>query len=280
MRVLLTGASGYLGGNLLRHLMRERPAWDVHATFFSIEPSSEQPNAHWLDLRDPECVRRVVAAAAPDLILHTAALNAGEADEMMATNARGSAAVADAAVARGARLVHVSSDVVFDGERGNYTEADPPHPITPYAVSKAEAERAVLERDGDVVVVRTSLIYGFKPLDPRTRAVLRGDMPQLFTDEMRCPIWVDNLSAALLELAETDYRGILHVAGPQAQSRYEFGVKLVRALGGDPSGLVAARSADAPAVRPRDCTLDTTRARERLGTRLMSVDEVLAPRSA
>ena len=280
MRVLITGANGYLGAALLRYIARERPAWDLHATFFSIPPSPGQTNAHSLDLREPASVERVLAAVQPDLIFHTAALNAGEAQEMYETNARGSDRLARGAAQHHARLVHVSSDVVFDGRRGNYNEDDAPHPITPYGVSKADAEQNVLASGAQCVLARTSLIYGFKPLDPRTRAVLRGEMPRLFTDERRCPIWVETLSAALVELGEMDYRGVLHVAGAQALNRYELGIKLMYALGGDTGHLIPAASAQSALVRPLDCTLDISRAQRILRTPLVGVDEMLARKNS
>lgn len=276
MRILLTGASGYLGGALLRTLEALQPEWDVHCTFFSIVPSDDMPHAHHLDLRDESSVARVMDRVQPQIIFHTAALNAGAAQDMYETNARGSGNIARAAAQSNARLVHLSSDVIFDGTRGHYTEDDAPNPITPYAVSKADAEKNVLTSGANAVLVRTSLIYGFKPLDPRTRAVLRGEMARLFTDEMRCPIWVFNLSQALLELAQVEYRGVLNLAGTQALSRYEFGVKLMHALGGDARQLIPMSSADSGLVRPRDCTLDVSRAQKLLQTKLLSVDEVLA----
>lgn len=276
MQILLTGSSGYLGTALLRTIPIHRPDWDLHITLHSIEPSDEMPNAHHLNLRDASSVARVMEKVQPAIIFHTAALNAGDAQEMYETNTQGSGSLANQAAAYNARLIHLSSDVIFDGRRGNYTEDDAPNPITPYAVSKADAEKNVLASSANAVLVRTSLIYGFKPLDPRTRSVLRGEMPKLFTDEMRCPVWVDNLCEALVELAEMDYRGILHVAGTQALNRYEFGIKLMNALNADTSNLIATPSGQSPLVRPLDTTLDVSRAQKLLKTRLMSVDEMVA----
>jgi dTDP-4-dehydrorhamnose reductase len=275
MRILLTGASGYLGGALLRTLNTLRPTWDTHGAFCTNAPSDDKPNVHHLDVRDESSVARVMDRVQPQIIFHTAALNAGDARTMYDTNARGSGNLARAAARARARLVHLSSDVIFDGTRGNYTEDDAPNPITPYAVSKADAEKNVLASGANAALARTSLIYGFTPLDPRTRAILRGEMPRLFTDEMRCPIWVFNLAQALLELAETEYRGVLNLAGPQALSRYDFGVKLLRALKGDPTQLIPLSSAESGMMRPRDCTLDLARARKLLKTKLFSVDETL-----
>lgn len=276
MRILLTGSSGYLGAALLRRIPSIRPDWDLHITLHSIEPSDDMPNAHHLDLRDPDSVARVMDKVRPQIILHTAALNAGDAREMYETNANGSGYLAEQAAKFQSRMIHLSSDVIFDGTRGSYSEADPPHPLTPYAISKADAEKNVWTSGAHAVLVRTSLIYGFRPLDPRTRSVLRGEMPKLFTDEMRCPIWVDNLCDVLLELADMDYRGILHVAGTQPLSRYDFGIKLMNALNADTSHLVGIPSADSALTRPRDCTLNVSLAQNLLTTKLLSVDAVLA----
>lgn len=275
MRILLTGSSGYLGTALLRLIPQERPDWDLHITLHSIEPTAEMSHAHHLDLRDAASVARVMERVKPDIIFHTAALNAGDAQEMYETNALGSQYLALEAFQHNARLIHLSSDVVFDGRRGHYTEDDVPHPITPYAVSKADAEKNVLASGANAVLVRTSLIYGFKPLDPRTRSILRGEMPKLFTDEMRCPVWVDNLSGALLELSEMDYRGVLHIAGTQPLNRYDFGVKLLKALNADTSHLIPTPSGQSALVRPLDCTMDVSRAQNILQTKLLSVDEMV-----
>jgi dTDP-4-dehydrorhamnose reductase len=219
----------------------------------------------------------------PHAIVHTAALNPGQGDDFHAVNADGSRNVARAAAGVGARLIHVSTDVVFDGQRGNYVEEDPPNPITRYGRSKALAEEAVLASGAAAVVVRTSLIYGWRPTVARAAQWMMDDLRsgktvRLWTDEVRCPIWVESLAAALVELAESDYVGILHVAGAQPLSRYEFGVRMLRFHGVDPSPIVPMPSStDKP--RSLNCTLDCSRARALLRTPLPGVDEVLAAHS-
>ncbi len=276
-RVLVTGGSGYLGSALLRYLSTARPEWHVYSTFRSRPIDS--PHAYLLDLRDNASIERVMLDSRPGLVVHTAAEMLGSRDALLEVNAAGSGAVARLARELGARLIHLSSDVIFDGRRGSYREEDEPNPLTPYGESKFEAERAVLDAGGQAVIVRTSLIYGFSPVDQRTRAMLDGQMARLFTDEMRCPIHVENLCEALVELADSNYEGILHVAGTQALSRYDFGVRIVRALGGDDGRLIAMRSEDRGLVRPKDCTLDCSRAQAMLRTRLLGVDDVLVRES-
>ena len=174
--------------------------------------------------------------------------------------------------------------MLFDGRKGNYVEEDPPSPLTLYGRSKALAEEAVRASSAEAVIVRTSLIYGWRPrADRNTRQVMdalaAGQPVRLFTDEMRCPVWVGSLAAALVELAGSSYTGILHVAGAQALSRYEFGVRLLRFYGVNPAPVLPALSRESGLVRPLDCTLDCSRARALLHTPLPGVDEVLAAHS-
>ncbi len=270
MRLFITGASGYLGRGLLRRLP---PDWPVAAVYWTHPLTSSSVTPLRMDVRDSVAVQRAIAEFRPDVIIHAAALMSGDA--MLATNEGGALAIARAAAHARVRLLHLSSDVIFDGEHAPYDEDDLPAPITSYGASKALAEQAVNQEHPAAVIVRTSLIYGFSPFDPRTHQTLDGEMPRLFTDEYRCPILVDDLADALLELATSNYTGILNIAGPQRLSRYEFGLKLANALH-VPAKFSPALSASNPSPRPRDCTLDISRARSLLCTPLQSVDQAVA----
>jgi dTDP-4-dehydrorhamnose reductase len=173
----------------------------------------------------------------------------------------------------------MSTDVLFDGEHGPYSETDPPSPITAYGSAKAEAEQAVTDLCTDATIVRTSLVYGFDPPDPRTMWILdsvrQGQPITLFTDEVRCPVWVDQLAGALLELASGTKGGIWHLAGPQPLNRYAFGERLLRFHDLDPAGIRPGLSRQSEQLRPRDCRLDVAKARARLRSPLWGVDDVL-----
>jgi dTDP-4-dehydrorhamnose reductase len=219
----------------------------------------------------------------PDSVLHTAFRQNDPG--LWDVTAGGALHVARAAAQSGARLIHLSSDVIFSGERdGAYTESDPPDPITAYGTAKADAERLVLEECPNAVVVRTSLIYGFHPIDRHTRFVLDvadgTQDAQLFTDEYRCPILVDDLAVALLELVSHSYEGIINVAGIERLSRYEFGTLLAQAHGRDPSRIGQGLSSESGLRRPRNCTLDVSLAQALLPTPLRGVREVLAAYAA
>lgn len=279
-RLFITGGTGYLGGALLR--LAAKRGYVLGASYFSQQPP-DIPAISWVpcDIRDPLATRVVLQQFHPQAVIHTAFVQYGP--DLMAITADGSGYVAQAAAELGARLIHMSSDVIFDGERaGPYTEDDAPDPISAYGEAKAAAERRVADAHPGAAIVRTSLIYGFDPIDRQTQfaleiaAGLRGD--RLFSDEFRCPIFVDDLASALLELLETDYTGVLNIAGAERVSRYELGTLMARALGYDSTEMLAGRSADLAVRRPRNCTLDSSRARGLLHTPLRGLRAVLAAR--
>ena len=275
--MLVTGGSGYLG-QWVADLAKSD--WEVTATYATRPGTVDGVSWQRLDVRDTSSVGRLVAEREPRVIVHTAALNPGQGRDFEGVNIAGTANVAAAAATARARLVHISTDLVFDGQRGNYTERDAPHPVNDYGRSKARAEEAIAATDAAAVIVRTSLIYGWRPTVARAAqwmidAIGRGDTIRLWNDEMRCPIWVESLAAATVELAGNDHIGPLHVAGPQAMSRYEFGIALLRFHRISTDSVVGIPSPK-DAARPRDCTLDTSLARRLLATRLPGVTEVLA----
>jgi dTDP-4-dehydrorhamnose reductase len=255
-RLFVTGLGGYLGSEL----GRRAPAagWEISGIAGSRE----------LDVRDAAGVRAAVLRARPDVVVHTAY----RMDDA-SVNVEGTRAVVAAAAAAGARLVHLSTDVVFGGSERPIVEDDPPDPVTDYGASKLEAERAC---PPDALVVRTSLLYaGRRPSTHEAAAIEAADGMRdmaFFTDEVRCPIAVGDLAAALLELAALDVVGVLHVAGADAVDRLEFAQLVAAHHGRDPGAL---RGGIGGPGRPKRIVLDSSRARALLRTRLRGVREVL-----
>lgn len=273
-RVLITGGAGLLGRTLIS---LAPPDWEVHAT----RRQSPVPGAttHDIDLADPGAVQRLWETLRPDLVLHTAyAAVDGERDIVVATRN-----VASGCAAGGARLIHLSTDLVFDGESGPYAEGAQLSPILEYGRWKARAEVEVRERLPQAAVIRTSLISEVEPPDPRTAwvrdALLQHEPITLFVDEIRSPMASTDLALQLWELANlpaSEAAGVWHLVGPEALSRYTLGLLIAARFGLDPAGITAGRSSEAPAARPRDVRLLTRRADHALRHRARPISEVFA----
>ena len=243
MRLHVTGATGYLGSELVRL----RP-----------DATSER-----VEIRDADAVDELLQRLRPDVVIHTAYRQDGPAAREI--NVGGAENVARAAARIGARLLHLSSDVVFDGRKGApYVEEDELSPVSEYGRTKADAERVVAAAHPEALLVRTSLIVGGE--QPSKHELAAHEPGTWFTNEIRSPVQVTDLAEALLELAALDVSGPLHVAGADSFSRAEL------------AELVARRpvaTAEAPPTRPLDCRLDSSRAQALLRTRLRGVREVL-----
>ena len=270
MRFLVTGATGYLGSHFvpLARAQGHEVVAAGHARTADLQ----------LDVRDSAAVERAVRDMAPEVIIHMAYVQDGP--DAWPVNVDGAANVARAAGT--ARLVHLSSDVVFDGRKAvPYVEDDPPTPVTDYGRSKAEAESRVRAAAPAALLVRTSLIYGGRTPSNHEQLALRAaeatTETSFFTDELRCPVQVDDLAAALLELAAADVAGPLHVAGADTVSRHTFARLVVAAHGLDPERLAATTTTALALVRPLACALDCARARRLLHTELRGVRTVLGP---
>jgi dTDP-4-dehydrorhamnose reductase len=234
VKLLVTGGAGFLGSELRRQVPAALATW--HRTRI--------PNGVPLDIRDADATMRCFLKHGPDLVIHTAYVM-GDAETIV----QGTHNVALAAHRSGARLIHLSTDLVFDGEQGApYTEDDEPRPVMEYGQHKLEAEQLVRRVHPEALIVRTSVLLG--PPDGPQEALAHRDDVEFHTDEIRTPIRVAELAAALLRLGEE--RGLLHVAGREAISRFELAAR----LRGGP-----VRGRPTPPGRARNVALDSSRAR-------------------
>ncbi|MEH1013407.1 sugar nucleotide-binding protein [Micromonospora sp. CPCC 206060] len=246
MTLLVVGASGHLGGEVCRRAL----AAGEHVVGTYHRQAAPIDGVDWrrLDVRDGAAVRTLVTTVRPNAVVGSAYVYAD-----WTVTADGAAHVAAAAAEVGARLVHISSDALHGGRPQPYPDDEPPSPIFPYGAAKAAAETAVRLVDPTAALVRTSLILG----DEQSRQIrlcldaLAG-RAALYTDEIRCPVGVDDLAAAVLELVAGDYAGPLNAGGPDEVSRLDLGRLVARRYGLDTRGLRTTTIAESGAgVRPR-----------------------------
>ena len=269
-RILITGGSSYLGQHLVPKAIEQHSCL---YTFFSHDPLG-LPGGTWLDVRDGKSVDQLVNEFRPEAIIHTAGSNRSE--DMEQVIVQGASNISTAAMRLASRLVHISTDVIFDGKAGPYRETDVPQPVHAYGRAKVVAERKI-SRHGDHAIIRTSLIYGLQRMDLSTRWIidaLEANEPvTLFTDQVRNPVWVETLADACIELCQSPFKGIINVAGGQDLTRAELGVRLLDWWGFDRRELLSLGKSDPR--WPRDCRLDLSLARSTLRTPLPGVDEVI-----
>jgi dTDP-4-dehydrorhamnose reductase len=284
MRLLVTGAGGLLGGRLAS-LLRAR-----HAVIAGVHraPAPEGLPSLALDLTRAEVLEPALDEAEPEAVLHAAALadaDRCEADPELATalNVQATERLARACHGRGIRLVVLSTDMVFSGERGLWREADPATPSLVYGRSKKKAEEAALESGVGAAVLRVALVHGQGHGARRTASeaildALRGGRRlRLFTDQYRTPVDPESVAEAVERVLDRRVAGLFHVGGPERLSRHQLGARVAALFGLDAGLIDPVRAADHPtgAPRPKDVSLDCSRARRELGWVPRSLDEGL-----
>jgi len=261
MRVAVTGAAGQLGRALVSHL-GPRAAW--------------AGGRDELDVRDPAAVARVLDQVRPDVVVNAAAFNdvdGAEADPApaMAVNAVGAGHLARACRERGALLVHVSSDYVFDGtKREPYREDDSPRPLNAYGVSKLAGCLLVADAGGPHLIVRTSALFGAGgnrvkggSFVERIVARARSGQPlRVVGDQVFSPTYAPDLAAALVGLVDGGARGLFHVTNSGSCSWHQLAMAALEIAGvRAPVEEIRSRDLGAPARRPAYSVLANDRAR-------------------
>ncbi len=258
-RILITGASGLLGLNLALYAASHE---NVIGTIFSHELKNVPFKVIQADLQDSMEIRDCVEEASPEVIINCAAMANLEACEREPETAERlnlnlPMELAEIAKKRKIKLMHISTDAVFDGQRGNYLEEDQPNPLSVYARTKWEAEKAVAGVNPDALIVRVNF-YGYSLSGKRSLAefflynLAAGTRVFGFTDVKFCPLLVQDLASILFGMIKKDLKGMYHVVSPESLSKYDFGVRiarlfdlnenLVEAVNVSQGGLIASRS--------------------------------------
>lgn len=273
MRILVTGATGFLGRTLLSL------AGDVEWMGCGRQPRAAGIPYRQVALADRQAVAALVAELAPDWVINAAAMTDVDACERDALAARQANVdipenLAAACAATGAGLVHISTDYVFDGQRGPYGEGDAANPLSCYGQFKLESE-GILEKMERVIVVRTLWLYGYAPqaggnfLTWVLRGLSGGRPLRVFADQWGNPTYIRDLACALVSLCGREARGLLHVGGATFMTRWEMAREVARFFGMDGALLepVPTCAAGLPAARPLRSGLRTDALEAVLGRR-------------
>ncbi|MBN2029564.1 SDR family oxidoreductase [bacterium] len=284
-KILITGGSGLVGGHLVQ---LARAKWDVFATFYRHPFSFSGVHAVSMDLTRPDDVHRVVEKITPDVIIHCGALSdldlcEKEPELCYRINAEATGILAELSSDMDCRLIYTSTDMVFDGQKGFYSESDKTRPINLYGKAKQDGEERIKDSCPQYVIARVALVYG-RPVirgnsfsEKILNRIQNGKTVFLFEDQYRSPILVANLAQALLELVELPFVGTLHLGGKDRVDRYTFGLKLAELKQIPTSLIVPSRMQDVEtaAPRPLDVSFDISKTQHLLKTKLLGYHEGL-----
>lgn len=284
MKVLVTGGSGLLGSAVAHHF---KDYHDVTSTYTTHKVEIKGCNAVFMDITDSSSVSSMIRKIKPDVVVHTAALvgvGICEKDPELAekVNVQGTKNVVEECKKSNSKLVYISTDYIFNGKKGNYTEEDEPSPINVYGKTKYEGELLInAQKDA---IIRTS-IYGWNIVkEKRSFSTwiiddLRNKKQiNIFMDNMNSMMLVNNLAEALKEFIDKDMSGIMNLASADKLSKYDFAIKLAEIFKLDKSLINPIRNDQAPGSdkRPLDVSLSISKAKKQLKTKLLNAEESLS----
>lgn len=257
--ILVTGASGLLGATVLT--AAHNRGWEIAGTYREHPIRLSGATIGQADLCRAEQVRELLRAVRPEWVVHCAAVTDVDwcernPDATWAINVRAAGDVARAAAEVGAGIVYVSTDSVFDGQRGGYTEDDEPAPLNVYARNKLAGERAVSENAARAIILRTNL-FGWNCRAKLSLAEWVLDRLESgtpfpgFDDVVFAPLLVNDLADVIFELIDRGASGLYHAASAEAISKYEFARLIAGVFDRDPDLVRPARLADQPLGAPR-----------------------------
>ncbi len=263
MRVLLTGASGYVAGYLLRSI----PA-DVRviAAVHKQRPALTSVLAEQIPLDLKLSVGPQLENQKFDVVIHAGAMaNLQECEKQPAVckriNRDAARELAEYCSQNNIFLVFLSTDIVFSGLNAPYRSSDVPHPVNTYGRSKRQAEQALLSINGKTAILRLALLLG-RGMDGASNFidwfrghVQSGQKVPLFSDEVRTPVWTEDAARAIWMVAQNKMTGIRHICGDRQMNRMELGHILINRMGGDPQLLQPVCPAKSTVKRPLDVSL-------------------------
>jgi dTDP-4-dehydrorhamnose reductase len=288
MKILITGSNGLLGQKLV-YLLKTKNNVECIATARGENRINNKQGYIFetLDLTNHENVISIISKHQPDCIIHTAAMtNVDECelkpDECRLNNITATANIVDACKGLNTHLIYISTDFVFDGTAGPYSEEDTPNPLSIYAKSKLDAEKIVSESGHPFSILRTMIVYGITDDVQRSNIILwtknsleQGKDIRVISDQFRGPTLAEDLALACYEAANRKATGIYHVSGREVISIIDIAHKVADYFGLDKKYIhpVSTAELNQPAKRPLKTGFVITKAEHDLDYHPRSIDE-------
>ncbi len=283
MKLLVIGGTGLLGNKLIE-LAEGR--FEIYSTYHTHEIDS--PDSYKLDVTDHNATREIIEEINPGAVVNTAAFHLvdkceTDMDIAKAINVDAAVNIAQVCSSIDSHSVYISTEYVFDGLKGSaYSEEDKPNPLGYYGKTKLMAEREILETNGDNMIARTSVVYGWNDtkLNFATWAISeleKGHPVKIVDDQVGSPTLSDNLAEGILKAVELRKTGIYHLGGGEAIDRYRFTLILADVFGFDRKLVepIKTHELNQMAKRPLYAPLDVSKAEKELEIKMLSAREGL-----
>ncbi len=288
-KILVVGSNGLLGQKLCEIIARSG-AYALAIGSVEDKPLRPVVGAQYVqcDLTNKKETKSLVGASKPDIIINAAAMTNVDACETQREacwkiNVEGVEHLCEAAKRQNAKLIHISTDYIFDGKSGPYTEDDRPEPLSYYGKSKLASENAVRTAGIAFVIARTIVLYGFAPGVKSNFALWliqnleEGKSVRVVDDQFGNATLVDDLAYGLMQACEMDREGIYNIAGRDIASRYYFAITLAKVFEFDPALITPIKTVELkqPAPRPMKSGLITLKAEVELGYKPTTTEQGL-----
>ncbi|AEG17590.1 dTDP-4-dehydrorhamnose reductase [Methanobacterium paludis] len=279
-RLFITGGSGLLGSKF-KYIAGSK--YEIVTTHHK----NPGENSVLFDITDENDVMNKITSLNPDAVIHAAALTnvdycEDHPKEAWNVNAKGTDNIAKACEKTGSKLTYVSTDFVFDGERGMYSEEDKTNPLGYYASTKLEGEEFIRQYDDlNYAIARVSVLYGWHTRMNFVTWVIdelkNGNEINIVTDQYNSPTLADNAAEAMIKIFEKDKTGIYHTVGDERINRFDFARNIAEVFDLDSSLINPTKSTNfvQKAKRPKDSSLNVEKVQRDLGIKMLNTTEGL-----
>jgi dTDP-4-dehydrorhamnose reductase len=281
-KLLITGTSGLLGNNIVevaKHSYKVIPTYNTKPL---------HSNSLKLEITNLNEALSIFNKLEPNIVIHTASETnvdkcETEKEHAWKTNVEGTRNIAEACQEVNAKLVYISTDYVFDGEKGLYNEEDKPNPVNYYGLTKLEGEKQVIEYCKNYAILRTSVLYGWHPWKQNFATWIINKLKRqqeitVVKDHYNTPTLADNLAEMSVEVTKKDLRGLYHASGSKRISRYEFAKQIAKTYNLNADLIKPVKMSQLTAwiaKRPRDSSLNTSKIQKQLKTKPLNITEGL-----